>query len=79
MPTTAPAAAMDENGTKCVARQKAGSNQILVADSTANSNSWTLLGTSEGGPEVVGGSANRERSRGRGPEWIGRDESWGDR
>ena len=56
MSATAPAVAIDQNGTKYVAWQKAGSNQILVATSPANSNAWTLLGTSEGGAGVVGGT-----------------------
>jgi hypothetical protein len=56
MTTTTPAVAVDQNGTKYVAWQKAASTQILVATSPANSNTWTLLGTSEGGPGVVGGT-----------------------
>jgi hypothetical protein len=52
---TAPAVARDQNGTRYVAWQNA-SNQIIVATSPANSNTWTLLGTSEGGPGVVGGT-----------------------
>ena len=56
MTATAPAVAIDQNGTRYVAWQKAGSNQILVATSPANSNTWTLLGTSEGGAGVVGGT-----------------------
>ncbi|MFZ1918906.1 MAG: hypothetical protein WAU58_15130 [Terriglobales bacterium] len=54
--TTAPAVAEDQNGTKYAAWQKAGSTQIVVATSPANSNTWTLLGTSEGGAGVVGGT-----------------------
>jgi len=47
--TTAPAVAIDNNGTKYIAWNLAGSNQILVATSPANTNTWTLLGSSEGG------------------------------
>jgi hypothetical protein len=56
MTTAAPAVAIDEFGTKYAAWRKAGTNLILVATSPANSNIWTLLGTSEGGPGVVGGT-----------------------
>lgn len=56
MTTTAPAVAVDQNGTKYAAWQNAGSTQILVATSPANSNVWTLLGTSKGGAGVVGGT-----------------------
>ncbi|HKN15811.1 MAG TPA: hypothetical protein VJX47_02635 [Candidatus Sulfotelmatobacter sp.] len=52
---TAPTVAIDQNGIRYVAWQNA-SNQIIVATSPANSNTWTLLGTSEGGPGVVGGT-----------------------
>jgi hypothetical protein len=54
--TTAPAVAIDNSGTKYIAWNEAGSTQILVATSPAGSNSWTLLGSSEGGPGVVGGT-----------------------
>jgi hypothetical protein len=56
MTTTTPAVTVDQNGTKYIAWLKAGANEIMVATSPANSNSWTLLGTSEGGAGVVGGS-----------------------
>jgi hypothetical protein len=56
MSTTAPAVAIDNNGTKYIAWNLAGSNQILVATSPANTNTWTLLGSSEGGAGVVGGT-----------------------
>ena len=56
MSTTAPAVAIDNNGTKYVAWNLAGTNQILVATSPANKNTWTLLGSSEGGAGVVGGT-----------------------
>jgi hypothetical protein len=53
---TTPAVAIDNNGTKYAAWNLEGSNQILVATQAANSNSWALLGSSLGGPGVVGGT-----------------------